>query len=146
MPVNTLALGPGGGPNAPFGLGDRAGQGGQVSFGPLTIGYGFGQSLDTLSASSAVAQLSCVSFKGVLYSVPASDSLTTTLTWTQARPTDVIWMSPILSPQASPTSEGLTWSSLCTIAGRVQLIFANSTITAVINSVQTWGVVRMGLF
>jgi hypothetical protein len=131
---------PGGGPNTPFGLVNTS------AVGNLEVGGAFGASLDTLAPSTGVAQLSSVSFTGVLYSVPASDSLVTTLTWTQARPTDVIWMGPILSPQASPTSEGLTWNSLCTIAGRVQLIFANSTITAVVNSVQTWGVVRLGLF
>ena len=146
MPVNTPALGPGGGPNAPFGLDSSIAAGGQTTVGNLAIGSGFGASLDTLSADSVVAQLSCVSFTGVAYSVPASDSIVTTLVWTQARPTDVVWFGPILSPQASPTSEGVTWSSLCTIDGRVQLKFANSTITAVVNSVQTWGVVRIGMF
>lgn len=145
MPVNTPALGPGGGPNAPFGLGGGPNPN-QTAIGSLNIGSGFGLSLDTASADSVIAQFSTVSFTGVVYSVPASDSIVTTLVWLQARPTDVIWMGPILSPAASCTSEGLTWVSLCTIDGRVQLKFANSTITAVAQSVQTWGLARLGMF
>ena len=81
MPVNTPALGPGGGPNAPFGIGSPK-EGAQTSIGALTIASNFGASVDTTSASSnAPGQLSTVSYTGVLYSVPANDSLTTTLVW-----------------------------------------------------------------
>ena len=146
MPVNTPALGPGGGPNAPFGLGGTAAPGDVTTVGSLAFGSGFGQSLDTTSSDSAVAQCSTISFTGRNYAVPASDSITSTLVWTQARPNAVIWMGPILSPLASPTSEGIVWNSCCTIDGRVQLIFANSTITAVTMSVQTWGLVQLGMF
>jgi len=146
MPVNTPALGPGGGPNAPMGLGGAFTQGDVLTLGPLAVGPNFGVSLDTLSADSVVAQLSTFSFTGRNYAVPASDSINTTLVWVQARPNAVIQIGPILSPQASPTSEGISWESCCTIDGRVQLTFANSTITAVVMSVQTWGLFQLGMF
>ena len=139
MPTYAIPPGGGGG-NNPFGLMAP------VSVGMLQFGFGGGQSLDTLSADSVIAQCSTISFTGRAYAVPASDSINTTLVWTQARPTDVIWMSPILSPQASATSEGLVWNSYCTIDGRVALVFANSTITAIVASVQTWGLVQLGMF
>jgi len=137
----TYALPPGGGAgNNPFGL--QA----PVSVGVLQFGFGGGQSLDTLSASSGLAQCSTMSFTGVNYAVPASDSVITTVVWTQVRPTDVIFGGPILSPLASAVSRACVWKSHCTIAGQFELGFINSSITAITLSVQTWAFVRFGIF
>ena len=129
MPVNTPALGPGGGPNAPYGLGGLAAPGDVVTVGSLAFGPGFGQSLDVTSGDSAVAQCSTMSFKGVAYAIPASDSVLTTVVWTQARPNAVIFGGPILSPLASAVSSAAIWKSHCTIDGRFELGFLNSSIS-----------------
>lgn len=146
MPVNTPALGPGGGPNAPFGLGGTLAPGDTISLGPLTVGPNFGASLDVTSADSAVAQLSTMSFLGVNYAIPASDSVVTTVVWAQARPNAVIFGGPILSPLVSAVSRAATWKSHCTIDGRFELGFINSSITAITLSVQTWAFVQLGMF
>ena len=140
MPANTLNLSPGGGPNTPLGLT------GVATNADLVIGGGFGAGLDTTNPSANLAQMSAMSFTGVAYAIPASDSVLTTVVWAQVRPTDVIFGGPILSPLASAVSSAAIWKSHCTIAGRFELGFLNSSITAITLSVETWGFVRVGMF
>jgi hypothetical protein len=139
MPTYALGAGGGGG-NNPFGLAQP------TNVGPLQFGFGGGASLDTLSASSGIAQCSTMSFTGVNYAIPASDSVITTVIWAQVRPTDVIFGGPILSPLASAVSRAAVWKSHCTIAGQFELGFINSSITAITLSVETWAFVRFGIF
>ena len=146
MPVNTPALGPGGGPNAPFGLGGSLTPGDVVSVGPLAFGPNFGASLDTLSASSVVAQVSALSAAVGAFVVQGSASSFTLVTWVQARPTDVILTGPILGAAVSSVSSGLVPWSHCTVAGQIEFRLSNVSTLVQNQSAQTWGFVRISMF
>lgn len=146
MPANTPALGPGGGPNAPFGLSSALAGGAQTTLGNLAIGSGGGASLDTLSASSVVAQMSSISSSIAAMTVQGSATSFVVVTWTQVRPTDAILCGPILGAAVSSVSSGLVPWSHCTQAGQFEFRLSNVSTLAQSQSAQTWGFVRIGMF
>ena len=146
-PVNTPALGPGGGPNAPWGLGSEPSVGGQTAFGDLVFGFRGGASLDTVSTTSNVApQFSSTSSLVAAFIVQGSASSFTVVTWAQARPGDVILTSPILGAAVSSVSSGLVPWSHCTVAGQIEFRLSNVSTLVQNQSAQSWGFIRIGIF
>jgi len=147
MPVNTVTLGPGGGPNAPFGQSEILGADQSVTIGELTIGFGQGKSLDTLSTQSLVGpQFSTLSAAVGAFVVQGSASSFTLVTWTQARPGDIILTGPLLGAAVSSVSSGLVPWSHCTLAGQIEMRLSNVSTLVQNQSAQTWGFVRLSMF
>src|SRR2546426_6299948 len=147
MPVNTPALESGGGPNAPKGLAAAPGGAQSATLGDLTIGFGGGASLDTLSSNSIVGpQVSATSASVAAMVVQGSASSFVVVTWAQARPNDVILTSPILGAAVSSVSSGLVPWSHCTQAGQIEFRLSNVSTLVQNQSAQTWGWVRIGMF
>ena len=118
MPVNTIDLTPGGGPNLPYGLGQSSGG-----------GYPF-QLSSISSAIAATVQGSATSFVVVPFRA--------------ALPTDIIWTVP-LGAGVSSVSSGLVPWSHCTQAGQIEFRLSNVSTLAQSQSAVTWYFTRMVL-
>jgi len=147
MPVNTVTLTPGGGPNAPFGMAEVLGADQSVTLGELTFGFGQGKSLDTLSSNSLVGpQFSTLSASVGAFVVQGSASSFTIVSWLAARPGDIYLTGPLLGAAVSSVSSGLVPWSHCTLAGQIEFRLSNVSTLVQNQSAQTWGFVRISMF
>src|SRR3989442_908364 len=121
-PVNTANLGPGGGPNAPSGLGGAAG------FSALKFNT-------SGSTSSAIAA----------FVVQGSASSFTVVTWADAIQGDVILVSPAGGAGVSSVSSGLIPWSHCTLGGQVEFRLSNVSTLVQNQTAQTWNFVRISI-
>lgn len=122
MPQNTTFLGPGGGPNAPSGLG------GQTGF----QSFIFGTSGSTSSAMAA-------------FVVQGSASSFTIVTWADAVRGDIILVSPAGGAAISSISSGLVPWSHCTLSGQVEFRLSNVSTLVQNQTAQTWNFARISI-
>lgn len=122
MPINTVTLGPGGGPNQPGGLG------GQTGFSQLKVST-------SGSTSSSVAA----------FIVQGSASSFTVVTWADAIQGDVILVSPAGGAGVSSVSSGLLPWSHCTVSGQVEFRLSNVSTLVQNQTAQTWNFVRISI-
>src|SRR5437588_8700526 len=122
MPANTTMLSPGGGPNAPGGLG------GNVSLSELK----FNTSGSTSSAMAA-------------FVVQGSASSFTVVTWADALQGDVILVSPAGGAGVSSVSSGLIPWSHCTVSGQVEFRLSNVSTLVQNQTAQTSNFIRFSV-
>src|SRR2546429_4263227 len=122
MPANTSMLAPGGGPNAPSGLGGATG----------SSELKFATSGSTTSAMAA-------------FVVQGSASSFTVVTWAGVLQGDIILVSPSGGAGVSSVSSGVIPWSHCTQAGQVEFRLSNVSTLVQNQTAQTWNFVRFSL-
>ena len=122
MPANTTMLAPGGGPNAPSGLGGATNE----------SAFKFNTSGSTSSAMAA-------------FVVQGSASSFTVVTWSDALQGDVIIVSPAGGAGVSSVSSGLVPWSHCTLGGQVEFRLSNVSTLVQNQTAQTWNFVRFSV-